>query len=47
MSLPDECEIYSESVDPITGKIIFQVDKKTITLVSPTIRKNVILKPEN
>jgi DNA-binding ferritin-like protein (Dps family) len=47
MSLPEECEIYSESVDPLTGKIRFEVENKVITLVSPASKKNVLLQPQN
>jgi hypothetical protein len=47
MSLPDECEIYQESVDPVTGKVRFTVDQKTVTIVNQNIKKNTLLKPEN
>ena len=47
MSLPDDCEIYQEHIDPKTGKVCFTLDKKTITIINPTIKKNIILKLEN
>lgn len=47
MSLPDDCEIYQEQIDPTTGKVKFIIDQKTVTIINPNIRKAIILKPEN
>jgi hypothetical protein len=47
MSLPEDCEIYQETIDPVTGKVRFQVENKVITIVSPMAKKNFLLQPHN
>lgn len=47
MLLPDDCEIYQEELDPLTGKLKFIVNKKIVTILSPKVKKNIYLKPEH
>lgn len=44
LSLPDELDIYQEQIDPTTGKVIFQIDKQTVTIVAPKILQRTYLR---
>jgi hypothetical protein len=46
LSLPDDCEVYLETRDPVTGKLCFQVDYKTVTIVDPFLKHNIHLKQD-
>ena len=47
IALPDDIAIYKESKDPLTGKIKFQIDQRTITIVNPLLKKNLVVRAEN
>ena len=47
VALPEDCDIYKEQRDPVTGKTTWKIETKVVTIIDPKINKNIHLKPEN
>ena len=39
--------MYKENKDPLTGKVFFTLDQRTVTIISPNLKLNMIIKAEN
>jgi hypothetical protein len=47
VSLPEDCDIYREVKDPLTGTTRFTIEKDVVRIISPAIKKNIEVRQGN